>query len=288
MNLPSARVARWSKYGHDRLYVTAADGARLGWRDLKTGEDHLDVPHRRDEFYSALTASGQHSPASPDRELPAPPQPAGADLTANRPGQGARSQAVQHGDALKSRSRLLSAAARLLDVKTDERAWRKGAEGEEAIGARLERLTSHGWHVLHSVPIGTRGADIDHILIGPGGVYTINTKNHPGKRIWISPNQIRVNGQPVPYLRNSRYEADRVHRILTSALGWEVAVRPVLVLLTGTLLPQIDIKSGGPTDVLVLDRMDVPGAFRRAPQRLQRTQIEETFEVARRSSTWRH
>lgn len=222
----------------------------------------------------------------PEPALPAPPQTRRSDLVANRPGQAARSQAVQHGDAFKSRSRLLAAAARVLDVKTDERAWRKGAEGEEAVGARLERLTSRGWRVLHSVPIGTRGADIDHVLIGPGGVYTINTKNHPGKRIWISPNQIRVNGQPVPYLRNSRFEADRVHRILTSALGWDVAARPVLVLLTGTLLPQIDIKSRGPTDVLVLDRTDVPGAFKRARRRLQSAQIEEIFEVARRSRTW--
>lgn len=34
--------------------------------------------------------------------------------------------------------------------------------------------------------------------------------------------------------------------------------------------------------MLALDRMDVPGAFRRAPQRLRTNQIQKVFEVARR------
>lgn len=171
-------------------------------------------------------------------------------------------------------------------MKTDERAWRRGAEGEEAIGARLEKLVGQGWHVLHSVPVGQRGSDIDHVLIGPGGVYTINTKNHPGKHIWVSPSQIRVDGQVQPYLRNSRFEGQRASRLLSAAVGWQVDVRPVLILLTRTLIPNVTIKSGGPTDVLIFDRIDVPRVFRRAPQRLTDVQVERVYEQARRSTTW--
>ncbi|MFJ9084692.1 nuclease-related domain-containing protein [Streptomyces sp. NPDC102384] len=29
------------------------------------------------------------------------------------------------------------------------------------------------------------GGDIDHLLIGQGGVFTINAKNHEGKSVWI-------------------------------------------------------------------------------------------------------
>ncbi len=52
-------------------------------------------------------------------------------------------------------------AARVLDVKTDERAWRLGARGERIVGAKLERLHRKGFHVLHYLPIGSRGSDID-------------------------------------------------------------------------------------------------------------------------------
>ncbi|MCE0446144.1 NERD domain-containing protein [Streptomyces tricolor] len=46
------------------------------------------------------------------------------------------------------------------------------------MGRELERLASYGWHVLHGVP-KSNGGDIDHLLIGPGGVFSLNTKTHP-------------------------------------------------------------------------------------------------------------
>lgn len=37
--------------------------------------------------------------------------------------------------------------------------------------------------ILHSIPVGTGRGDIDHVVIGPPGVFTINTKHHPGRRL---------------------------------------------------------------------------------------------------------
>ncbi|MDP9431276.1 MAG: NERD domain-containing protein [Actinomycetota bacterium] len=51
-------------------------------------------------------------------------------------------------------------------MKTDERAWRIGADGEKAVAARLAELGDR-WRVLHAVPVGERGSDIDHVVIGP-------------------------------------------------------------------------------------------------------------------------
>lgn len=53
----------------------------------------------------------------------------------------------------------------------------RGASGEEHVGGLLERLPS-GWHVLHDVSFA-RG-DVDHIAIGPSGVFSVETKSHPG------------------------------------------------------------------------------------------------------------
>ena len=226
------------------------------------------------------------APVTPDTTPVAGSEPTWSDLSDNRAGQAAKEQAEAHLAAMKERSRVGTFLAQVFDVKTDERAWRVGAKGEEAVGSRLEKLLNDGWHVLHAVPVGTRGSDIDHVLIGPGGVYTINTKNHPGKKIWVSPVQIRVDGHKVEYLRNSRFEADRTRKLLTAALGWEPPVRSALVLLTGTIVPDVTIKGGGPEDVLILDRMDVPRVFKKAARRLTPESVTEVFEVARRSTTW--
>jgi hypothetical protein len=54
----------------------------------------------------------------------------------------------------------------------------RGATGEEHVGRLLEDLPKRGWRVVHDASFG-RG-NVDHILIGPGGVYTVETKSHPG------------------------------------------------------------------------------------------------------------
>jgi hypothetical protein len=307
------RGTPWRKYGHDRTYLKDEAGTRLGWVDNKTGKVTVDAEEHR---ASLETWVANNVPAPPCAAEPAANEPAvdvesqdpvagepgdhphtqdvepavdaepeWADLNANRPGQAAREQADAHLAEMKGRSRIMTALVRALDVNSDERSWRVGAKGEESIGSRLDKLTEHGWHVLHAVPIGSKGSDIDHLLIGPGGVWTLNTKNHPEKKIWVSPRQVRVDGHVVPYLRNSEFEATRVRRILTEHLGWEPFVKAGLVFLTGSIVPDVTIKQM-PDDVLILDRLDIPRAFKKSPQRLTPDGIEEIYEIARRSTSW--
>ncbi|MFF6784538.1 nuclease-related domain-containing protein [Streptomyces sp. NPDC012510] len=33
-------------------------------------------------------------------------------------------------------------------------------------------MRRHGWWVLHSIPL-PRNVDLDHLLIGPGGVFSV-------------------------------------------------------------------------------------------------------------------
>jgi Nuclease-related domain len=57
--------------------------------------------------------------------------------------------------------------------------WGRGAHGEEHVGEILDGLRDDGWFAIHDVSTG-RG-NIDHILIGPAGIFTIETKSHPGR-----------------------------------------------------------------------------------------------------------
>ncbi len=54
----------------------------------------------------------------------------------------------------------------------------RGATGEEQVGGLLDLLSERGWRVIHDASLG-RG-NVDHILIGPPGIFTIETKSHPG------------------------------------------------------------------------------------------------------------
>jgi Nuclease-related domain len=56
--------------------------------------------------------------------------------------------------------------------------WSIGAEGERAVVRTLMDLTSSGWHLLpeRRWP-GTRSANIDFLLVGPGGVFVGDVKS---------------------------------------------------------------------------------------------------------------
>jgi len=56
------------------------------------------------------------------------------------------------------------------------RAWRDGARGERATARRLRRLERHGYVVLHDLQVPGSRANIDHLAIGPAGVFVIDSK----------------------------------------------------------------------------------------------------------------
>jgi hypothetical protein len=165
-------------------------------------------------------------------------------------------------------------------VHTNERAWRRGAAGEEEVARQLDKL-GPGWRVIHSVPVGPNDTDIDHVVIGPPGVFTLNTKNHLGKRVTVYEYAIYVSGVKQPYLSKSRAEGRRGSRILSSACGFEVVVNPVVVIMSDEL-----VLKGSPKQVNVVGRRKVVDWLDRRPTQLSPGRIESIYSVARRRSTW--
>lgn len=100
-------------------------------------------------------------------------------------------------------------------LKSEAKSWYQGYVGEVLVGEKLNSLKTQGYIVLHAVPVGKQGSDIDHIVITPKGhIYVINTKHHSSKSVWVSKNRITVDGQKTDYVRNSQYEAKRIAKRL--------------------------------------------------------------------------
>jgi hypothetical protein len=116
----------------------------------------------------------------------------------------------------------------IVKISKDGLNWLRGARGELEMAARLQRL-GEGWTVLHSVPVGNRGSDIDHLVIGPSGVFVINTKRLVEARVWVGRGTFLVNGHKRDYLRYSEFEARRVDGTLRRA-GLVAPVVPVIAV----------------------------------------------------------
>jgi Nuclease-related domain len=75
-----------------------------------------------------------------------------------------------------------------------------GRDGERAVAEHLEWLRREDFVVFHDVPNGD--ANIDHVLIGPQGVFTIETKtlSKPARgrcTITLEGGTLRANGRPL-------------------------------------------------------------------------------------------
>lgn len=162
---------------------------------------------------------------------------------------------------------------------TDERAWRKGANGERFVALVIGRLPE-GWHVFHDIPVGERGANIDHVIVGPAGTFTLNAKNLTGK-VWVGARSVRHNGHPTDFLPKAAHEASRASRLLTSAVGRHVEVRGVLAILADDWT----IKEK-PSDVHVGSPRGVKDWLIRLPAMLSAHEIIEIAAAASKPSTW--
>jgi hypothetical protein len=181
---------------------------------------------------------------------------------------------------LRRASPLRASLARALRIHTDERAWRRGAAGERTTAWWLGRLPD-GWHLLNDIPVGERGTNIDHLIVGPAGVFTVSAKNLTGK-VWVAPGEIRHNGHRTDFIRKAIAEATRATTLLTTALGSPVAARPVLAILADDWTIR-----GGPPDVFVGSPRGVKDWLRRQPAALEPRAVTAIMAAAARPETWR-
>lgn len=288
-------VNRWRRYGKDRLYVEDHAGVKVGWWDLVADDGHPEAPEHAAVLAAAVErwrtanapdpAAARMPPRAPGCPAVPEPEPEPArpwiDLATNVAGAEARERAVAARDAAPVKTLL----ARALRVHTDERAWRIGADGEKKVGVQLEKTAADDprWRYLHAIPVGHRGADVDHLVVGPGGVFTLNTKHHPGATIWVGGTTFLVNGVKHPYVRNSRHEAARAGTLLSAALGEPVHVEGVLVPVNAADV----VVRGRPDGVHVVPRMQLRRFLLRLGPVLADAQVDALYDVARRSSTWR-
>jgi len=123
---------------------------------------------------------------------------------------------------------------RFLKILPVARNLRQGAEGERAVGQYLEGLREKGYKVFHDIIAG--GFNLDHVAIGPGGVFTIETKtwSKPARGeavIHFNGSELRVldgPGNPNPIIQ-AKAQAAWLKALLLESTGRTVDIRPVVV-----------------------------------------------------------
>jgi hypothetical protein len=114
-------------------------------------------------------------------------------------------------------------------VSQEARAWRLGAKGERRTARILARLERDGFVAFHDLAVPGSPANVDHMVIGPTGVFVIDSKFYRGVvrmgldgRLWYGGRSLdRVLG-------TLWWEAQQVAEALAG--GPEIRVYPVLCM----------------------------------------------------------
>jgi hypothetical protein len=126
------------------------------------------------------------------------------------------------------------AAWRLLVLRSQIRNARLGLKGEKVVGQCLEQLRAKGYQVFHDIP--GDGFNVDHVLVGSGGVFVIETKTRMMPRgrkseVVYNGKTVKVDGHPPERdpIAQVLAASGFVRNLIKDATGKEVEIRPVVL-----------------------------------------------------------
>lgn len=175
------------------------------------------------------------------------------------------------------------AAWRFWKTRPQVHAIKQGIEGEKAVGQFLERLRESGYHVFHDL-IGS-GFNVDHVLIGPAGVFTIETKtwSKPARgeaKIVFDGEQLTTAGRESERnpIVQARAQSAWLKQLLSESTGRNVDVFPVVVF-PGWYIEQ---SSECLRNIWVLEPKALAKFLANAPQRLAPEDVKlASFHLSR-------
>jgi hypothetical protein len=160
-------------------------------------------------------------------------------------------------------------------LRTSE-AYEQGAIGEENTARALASLPELDWRVFHDVHWpGRRYANIDHVVVGPGGVFVIDSKAWTGD-IEVAEGMLRQNGR-------------RRERHVLAAVDAAVAVAELVPGLDPTAVKPVlcfdrdEPVFGWSREVMVCSRVNVATLLTSRPSVLDRATRRSTAEALAQS-----
>ncbi|MGD2161433.1 MAG: nuclease-related domain-containing protein [Gammaproteobacteria bacterium] len=140
-------------------------------------------------------------------------------------------------------------------------------DGEKAVGQYLDSLRENGYQVFHDIQ--GDGFNLDHVIIGPSGIFTIETRTRSkpviGRAKIIFTNEgLKINGREAdqkPVIQ-AKAQANWLRKLLLDSTGRMFDVKPVVVF-PGWF---IERAPDAPGDLWVLEPKALPAFLSSTPE----------------------
>ncbi|WP_243722898.1 nuclease-related domain-containing protein [Actinomadura sp. 7K507] len=166
-------------------------------------------------------------------------------------------------------------------------AWQKSSAAERRTEKQLKSLQRNGYVVLHAraVPADDEGVSdgrIDHLVIGPSGVYAIDSEKWDKRLPVRTMSHLKLFHGPFnkkDRLDEARWEAQQASSILAKRVGFEVPVQPSVAIYG----PSIPWKVMRVRDVDVYAGNRARAYLRRRPKILTDGDVQRIFQAAEKA-----
>ena len=158
-------------------------------------------------------------------------------------------------------------------------AWATGAEGEEATARVLDPLAHDGYVIFHDRKIPFSPANIDHLVIGPTGVFVIETKNIAGD-LRVSGSEVRIAGRRIAVVDEVQRELDATWNAVGPLLGPRGLSITPLVCVHRAKLPFL---RRSVTGIRIVSGRGLARSIRRQPVVLDANDIDALRQAVQRT-----
>lgn len=183
-------------------------------------------------------------------------------------GASAAERAAAARRAAEQRQREAEKAARLAT------AWESGSAGERRLGEVLDKLGTVGYHHLGDRALPLSSANIDHLLVGPAGVFVIDAKAWTGE-VHVLNGELRQGGRSRQRAIQSARSAALTVAAALEVLPEKVDVRPALCFVGQARLGASKFIN----KVKLIDEEEIVSWIRHFAEKLDPTRIEETRQL---------
>jgi hypothetical protein len=154
----------------------------------------------------------------------------------------------------------------------------RGAAAEEKVALELSSLPE-GYHGFHDIPF-TR-FNIDHVVIGPGGIFLIETKSHGGK-VDAQGDTLLLNGKPPEkdFLKQTWSQTYNLKDFLWKQTTEEWEVKPVLCFSRAFVQVRRPVKG-----ITIASMKYLKTFLARQPVSLESHQVEKLTQILGRWTT---
>ncbi|TDC52088.1 NERD domain-containing protein [Actinomadura sp. KC345] len=166
-------------------------------------------------------------------------------------------------------------------------AWQKPSAAERRTEKQLKSLQRNGYVVLHARAVprdddGVSDGRIDHLVIGPSGVYAIDSEKWDKRLPVRTMSHLKLFHGPFnkkDRLDEARWEAQMASSILAERVGFEVPVQPSVAIYG----PSIPWKVMRVRDVDVYAGNRARAYLRRRPKILTDGDVQRIFQAAEKA-----